>query len=92
MLRTLKRWFSTDEVKSLGKDLELLIDRHADFGHKLEGLSLKLERLENRLRMQDARGAKRSEGLSDEEREILRDLRTGNAEVVPNDRDPFGGH
>lgn len=89
MFRTLKRWFSTDEVKSLAAEYEQLCDKLSDFGHKVEGFGMKLERISNRLRMQDARGAKRDGMLSDEERDILRDLRQGNAEVVSADRDPF---
>jgi hypothetical protein len=91
MFRTIKRWFSTEEVKQLGTELERLVDTFSDLGHKLEGLQLKHDRLTNKFRMQDARQQRRNgreTGLSEEEQAIVDDLRRGEAEVVST-RDPF---
>jgi len=89
----IRRFFSTEEVKSLAKQLDEAIERHSDWGHKLEGLAIKIERFENKERMATARAARvpaRSRGeLDPEEEAILRDLRNGEAEVVSTRGDPF---
>lgn len=92
MLRTLKRWFSTEEVKHLGTELDRLRELFSDLGHKLEGLEIKHDRLSNKYRMRDARELRHGRGgmqLGEEEREILADLRSGEAEVVSTRGDPF---
>jgi hypothetical protein len=62
-------------------------------GHKVEGYGMKLERVSNRLRMQDTRAQRPARGgLAPEEEEILRDLRNGEAEVISTRGDPFGNH
>lgn len=92
MLRTIKRWFSTEETKQLGDELEKLIDRHSDLGHKIEGMQLRLERHLNKLQMRDARGSRggNSGGLTEEEQEIVTRLRSGDLESpLGGGRDPF---
>lgn len=94
MFARIRRFFSTEEVKALAKELDAAIERHSDWGHKLEGLAIKIERFENRERMAHARAGRstRAAGALDpEEEEILRDLRSGHAEVVSTRGDPFAG-
>lgn len=93
MLRTIRRWFSTEETKQLGDDLDKLIDRHSDLGHKIEGMQLRIERHVNKLQMRDARAQRggNGAGLSDEEQEIVNRLRSGDLESPLGGRDPFLG-
>lgn len=93
MFRTLKRWFSTEEVKLLSSECERLSELFSDYGHKLEGLGMKIERLSNKYRMRDAREARGPrigaiDELSPEEQELVDDLRRrGGAQPG---QDPFG--
>lgn len=85
MLRTIRRWFSTDETKRLGQDVDRALGKVADLGITLESLQLRVERQLNRLQMRDSRDARRGTpegGLSDEELRIVEDLR----------RNPGGGN
>lgn len=92
MLRTVKRWFTTDEVKLLGTELDVLRERFSDLGHKLEGVELKHDRLTNKLRMQSARADRHPRGngeLSEEEEAIIDRLRAQDPGATRGD--PFSG-
>jgi len=92
MLRTVRRWFSDAETKQLAEDIDRLVDRFQDLGHKLEGMQLRIERHLNKLQMREARGARgaqQRDGLSAEDRAILDDLRAQSGDEPPPGRDPF---
>lgn len=83
MLRTVRRWFTEAEVKKLGEEVDSLIERHQDYGHKIEGLSMRLERFLNRTSMRALRSERATE---DRDREILDEIRarSGNGGQEPN--------
>lgn len=91
MFRAIGRLFSTDETKRLAKDVDDMADKLLDYGHAVEGLQRRIERHLNKLRMQDTRAQARGSEprLTEEEREILDDIRRQGGHELPPGRDPF---
>lgn len=92
MLRTIKRWFSTSETQALSRDLDQLQEQFLTFGHRLEGMQLRVDRHLNKLHMRDARA--RRPDLNEEDQAIIDDLWRRGALQDPRGEpvrgDPFG--
>jgi hypothetical protein len=84
MLRTVRRWFLDAEVRDLAKDVDLMRDRVMDYGHKVDGLQGRIERLVQRTSMRLARAGVE---VDPRDEEIWREIRArrGNGDDLPDD-------
>lgn len=75
MLRTVARWFSTQETKDLAKDVDTAVEKMEDLMLRLRSLEQRVDRHLNKLRMRDAREQRTEGRFSEEEMQVIEELR-----------------